>query len=199
MPETAPAAKGSPATFDLREFAKPFDSVQLLPTRILLLLFSGLGAFLTVAGIGLAFTEFEVVGAATVAILLVLGAVILAVGAIYFPRASRAPIELQVTSDGLRLLRLDGRWYAILWSDYRNEIQIVDERGAPREQIVPSLRSIEFVFNAVNLPVQGPVPLQAVFAIMGSARSAGLVVTGWADSRLPASGAVDIKIRRAAS
>lgn len=139
-------------------------------------------------------TSGGLVGLESVLVLVTMGMVIVVVGAIFYPKASRGLVELSVSDEGVTLVRMDGRLFSVKWAEYRNRVLIVDARSMPPDQKVPALRSVEFVFNAVGLPVQGPIPQAAVRAIIESARSCGHSVNGWSESPTGLGREVDIQI-----
>lgn len=182
-----------PGTFGVGDPAKQFDLVTFLPGRIMVGGLVAMGALLVAAGGTFAVDGF-LDGLTTVLVLLGMGLAIVAFGLYYLPRGSRAVSEFRVTSEGVDLIRMDGRRFEVRWSDYRNPVVIVDARAVPIEKRIANLRSVEFVFNAVNLPAQGPIPREAVYAIMGSARSHGMNVQGWVESPTGPGPERDIKI-----
>ena len=153
--------------------AKEFDSVQLFPRRALILVGAAIGAVMLAGAVGLSLVSDWTAELPSALVLSVVGILIIGVVAVYYPKASRGLSELTVDDVGLQLVRQDGRPFSIRWSDYRNRVLIVDVRSQPPEQTVPSLRTVEIVFNAVNLPVQGPISVEAVRAILKSAEAAG--------------------------
>ena len=183
-----------PVHFDLHGSAKEFDSIQLLPRRALILFAIGLGMVIVASGVGVALTIPQTVGLGSIVVIVIIGASVSVVGAVYYPKASRAAIELVVSDEGVRLLRMDEKWFGIRWDDYRNHILIVDARALPPERKVPALRSVQYVFNAVGLPVQGPISEEAVRAIISSARSRGHGITGWSELPTGLGREVDIEI-----
>lgn len=182
------------ARFELGPIATVYDRIQLRVARVLIRGITGLGALLIAAGIGLALWDMPAIGALSVVILVALGCLILIVGSISYPKASQGVIRLEVLPTGVTVTRVDGRSFQLEWGNYRNKIIIVDSRAFPADRKARGLSSVEFVFNAQNVPAQGPLPKEAVLAILGSARTYGMKVEGWMDERLGPGPEVDVTI-----
>lgn len=167
------------AKYDLREFAQVYDDRMLRPGRRMALLFGSLGPILLLIGIGMGATDLSTVGSLSVAILITIGALITIVTALSYRIAPRPAIELEVSDAGLRLLRMDGKSYAVGWGSKRNAIEIGDVRSVPNNRTAPGLQPVGFVLAVDNVPVQGPIPFSAVLKIVETAQPMNVPVRGW--------------------
>ena len=82
-----------PVHFDLHGSAKEFDSIQLLPRRALILFAIGLGMVIVASGVGVALTIPQTVGLGSIVVIVIIGASVSVVGAVYSPRRAEPPLS----------------------------------------------------------------------------------------------------------
>jgi len=186
-----------PESFENLPLAKEFDATKCLPLRLLILVAAGFGVSMVGVGIAIGLTIFSTVGFAAPLALSLGGLAVCVTGIVLYPRAVRGMTGLLVDDQGVTMTRIDGRSYRILWSKYDGSMAITDERGFPRDKMVPALRNTEFVLAPSRLPVAGPIPMAAVQAIIKSAKSSGLAVKGWTETPGFVGSEVEITIVRA--
>ncbi len=165
--------------YDLSLQAKSLEQ-DLQTRRRLLLIGTGLGAFMVLSGL----TLLAGIGGSTpvrssiIPTLLVAGTVITLVAVLVTSRLHRPATELVLDSSGLGFRDSSGASFELKWTDPGLHIDLLDWRSIPPDRRSGAMRQVDFILTS-NVPLDAVLPYHAVLVLLDAARSHGLKVVGW--------------------